>query len=236
LSKGLLFSVRGYMAHFRKVYSNSTSLSYYFPPRTTLMGLVAAAMGKDRDSYYEELDHYDFAVRPITGLRKLISGQTYLDTDQVSLEKLRRIKQGVPTAVELVVADGADYLGYEILVHPLEHSMKEAIKSPVYQLSLGTANMLAWVEDVREEECEEFDHLDGDVHSVTTLKPKLEDFNLWGKDMLKIGIEEGVPRRFDKDRHSGPLSSYFVELNGKPFKVSGDAKGVVCGGKKYAFL
>lgn len=51
----LRFDVVGPMAHFRKFYTNSSSLSYPIPPRTTLMGLLAALLGYDRDAYYEEL-------------------------------------------------------------------------------------------------------------------------------------------------------------------------------------
>lgn len=51
----LTFNVVGPMAHFRKFYTNSSSLSYPLPPRTTLMGLIAALLGYKRDEYYEAL-------------------------------------------------------------------------------------------------------------------------------------------------------------------------------------
>ncbi|BBD73350.1 hypothetical protein HS1genome_1739 [Sulfodiicoccus acidiphilus] len=81
--------IKGKMAHFRKVYSNSTSLSYYFPPRTTVLGIMAAALGMERDSYYEKLNWYDVGVAALTPLRKLVTGEDVLDTDQVSVTKLR---------------------------------------------------------------------------------------------------------------------------------------------------
>ena len=49
----ILFDLAGAMAHFRKFYTNSSSLSYSFPPRTTLCGLIAGMLGMPRDSYYE---------------------------------------------------------------------------------------------------------------------------------------------------------------------------------------
>jgi CRISPR-associated protein, Cas5h family len=69
------------MAHFRKVYSNSTSLSYYFPPRTTVLGIVAAALGLPRDSYYDKLNQLNVGVSAVTPLRKLTVGEDILDTD-----------------------------------------------------------------------------------------------------------------------------------------------------------
>jgi len=49
----ILFDLAGAMAHFRKFYTNSSSLSYSFPPRTTLCGLIAGMLGMPRDSYYD---------------------------------------------------------------------------------------------------------------------------------------------------------------------------------------
>lgn len=50
----LQFDISGKFAHFRKYYANNTALSYSIPPRTTIMGILAAILGKPRDSYYEE--------------------------------------------------------------------------------------------------------------------------------------------------------------------------------------
>lgn len=227
--KALLFHVKGAMAHFRKVFSNSTSLSYYFPPRTTLMGMIAGAMGKERDSYYEELNQYEISVNPLTGLRKIMFGETYLDTDEVSVTSLRKLKQGVPTGREFVVPAGEEFLGYEVVVYPFNEVMMKSLRAPVYPISLGPANMLGWIDQVQEIQCEEFNSISGKINSVSTLKPEIE------KD-IRIAIEEMVPRAFDSGRHSGPLTTYFLEIRGKPVTVKGSAKGVKCGERNYLFL
>lgn len=49
----LAFHLRGKMAHFRKYYSNSSALSYWVPPRTTVIGIIAGLLGMERDTYYE---------------------------------------------------------------------------------------------------------------------------------------------------------------------------------------
>lgn len=54
ISKVLAFDVWGDFAHFRKVYSTASQLTYGIPPRTTLSGLIAAILGLPRDSYYDE--------------------------------------------------------------------------------------------------------------------------------------------------------------------------------------
>jgi len=49
----LSFTVRAPFAHFRKVETSSTRLTYGIPPRTTVNGLVAAILGLEPNSYYE---------------------------------------------------------------------------------------------------------------------------------------------------------------------------------------
>ena len=46
----LTFDLVGKMAHFRKYYANNTAMSFSVPPRTTLMGVLAAILGLPRDS------------------------------------------------------------------------------------------------------------------------------------------------------------------------------------------
>ncbi|HOH98577.1 MAG TPA: CRISPR-associated protein Cas5 [Candidatus Cloacimonadota bacterium] len=45
----------GNLAHFRKFFTNASSLSYTIPPRTAICGLVASILMLPRDSYYQTL-------------------------------------------------------------------------------------------------------------------------------------------------------------------------------------
>jgi len=82
----ILFDLVGHMAHFRRFYTNSSSLSYSFPPRTTICGLVAGILGKQRDSYYEEFStgkcRVGVAVR--TPVRKIVQIVNYVRTKGLS--------------------------------------------------------------------------------------------------------------------------------------------------------
>jgi CRISPR-associated protein Cas5h len=51
--RAVSFTVTGGWAHFRRVDANRTKMTYRLPPRTTVAGLCAAVLGRDRDSYYE---------------------------------------------------------------------------------------------------------------------------------------------------------------------------------------
>lgn len=78
--KIISFHLKGKMAHFRKFYSNSSALSYFMPPRTTICGIVAGLLGRERDGYYEEfsLDNCKIAVAPCKPIKKTMQKLNYL--------------------------------------------------------------------------------------------------------------------------------------------------------------
>ncbi|MDQ7032460.1 MAG: CRISPR-associated protein Cas5 [Desulfonauticus sp.] len=78
----MAFTIAGPMAHFRKFYTNTSALTYPFPPRTTLMGLVAGLLGRKKDSYYESLssERLWIGVRICTPIRIRTYTVNYLFT------------------------------------------------------------------------------------------------------------------------------------------------------------
>lgn len=53
INKVLVYNIKGKTAHFKKYYSNKSSLTYKVPSRTVLMGMVASILKYSRDSYYD---------------------------------------------------------------------------------------------------------------------------------------------------------------------------------------
>lgn len=78
----LSLTVRGPWAHFRRVEGNIVKQSYRLIPRTTVAGLLAAVVGRDRDSYYDVFarDASRVAVEPIAELRTMNLPQNTLST------------------------------------------------------------------------------------------------------------------------------------------------------------
>ena len=76
----VIFDLVGKLAHFRKFYTNSSSLSYPFPPRTTIEGIIAGILGIERDGYYDTLspENCSIAVSPRTKVRSLFQTLNYL--------------------------------------------------------------------------------------------------------------------------------------------------------------
>ncbi|MGI6616108.1 MAG: CRISPR-associated protein Cas5 [Dethiobacteria bacterium] len=103
------FDLTGSMAHFRKYYTNSSSLTYGFPPRTVLMGVVAAILGMERDSYYETMDRGRFSIAVKVPGRRLMQTVNYTRTKTEDLTVIRKlgIVPGTQIPLELLVPDGA---------------------------------------------------------------------------------------------------------------------------------
>lgn len=71
INKIISFKISGMFAHFRKFYTNASSLSYLIPPRSTLVGMLASMLKIPRDDYYELLseDAIKVSVSIPEGLR-----------------------------------------------------------------------------------------------------------------------------------------------------------------------
>lgn len=162
----LCFKISGKLAHFRKYYANNTAFSFTIPPRTTLMGMVAAAIGLERDSYYELLasENIHFGVRVLTPLKKsfhrlnFLSIKTLGDLSKKMSSDFRGEGGRIQTPFEVVSGWDLtkDEVAYQVFISPTEQGKKifENIKSrflnlnPVFNISLGVANFGATMKDV----------------------------------------------------------------------------------------
>lgn len=162
----LCFKISGKLAHFRKYYANNTAFSFTIPPRTTLMGMVAAVMGLERDSYYELLasENIHFGVRVLTPLKKsfhrlnFLSIKTLGDLSKKMSSDFRGEGGRIQTPFEVVSGLDLrkDEVVYQIFISPAEDGGKifENIKghflhaNPVFNVTLGVANFGASIYDV----------------------------------------------------------------------------------------
>lgn len=72
MDKVLVFDLIGEYAHFRKYYTTTSPLTFLFPPRTAVLGLVGAILGYEKDTWVESLapEVCDIAVQIISSDRK----------------------------------------------------------------------------------------------------------------------------------------------------------------------
>jgi CRISPR-associated protein Cas5h len=69
----LSFTVSGPWGHFKRVGRSVTKQTYRVPPRTTVAGMLAAIVGRPRDSYYDVfgVDNAAVAITPLSELRTI---------------------------------------------------------------------------------------------------------------------------------------------------------------------
>jgi len=163
----LCFKISGKLAHFRKYYANNTAFSFTIPPRTSLMGIVAAAMGWQRDSYYENLasENIRFGVRVLTPLKKSFHRLNFLSIKSLGdmAKKWSSDFRGeggrIQTPFEIVSGWDLprDMVSYQIFLSPTEtgkdtfEDIKNQIQKnqPVFNITLGIASFSATISDVR---------------------------------------------------------------------------------------
>jgi len=82
VDKIVIIDIWGEFAHFRKGYTSTSPLTYPFPTRTSLAGLISSIIGLKRDSYYElfNKENSSLALQIINPIRKIRITQNLIDT------------------------------------------------------------------------------------------------------------------------------------------------------------
>jgi len=82
IDKTLVFDIWGDYGYFRRGYTTTSTISYPFPSRTTLAGIISGIMGYDRDSYYDIFgpSNSAFALQIMKPIKKVRMNLNLIDT------------------------------------------------------------------------------------------------------------------------------------------------------------
>ncbi|MCP4156604.1 MAG: CRISPR-associated protein Cas5 [bacterium] len=117
----LSFKLSGKFAHFKKFYTNSSSLSYIVPPRTVITGLLGSILELPRDSYYdifaEEKCKVSVSVSPAAVIKKITQSINMLHADYHKL-LTKGTGKVMPSQckLELLVSAPGRFIEYDIYV------------------------------------------------------------------------------------------------------------------------
>lgn len=249
----LVCDLEGAFAHFRKYYTNSSSLSYSFPTPTSIAGLIAGIMGLERDSYYELFSSKNFysAVEICTPVRKIIQTVNYVFA--TSMSDVNKVKGSTQVPLELVVSKHTDRTKYSKLKYRLyfthrDRNILSEIKDRlvnqkfIYPPYLGVTECigkLSFVSEINPEEVSVI--LFGEKIKVDTTC----NIDVIEKGSLDIKLDSGLgyikeimPTEFDNDRYLVSSKSYIYEQNGNgiyaafkvpvlSFKLNEEIKNIV---------
>ena len=240
----LSFRISGKMAHFRKYYANNTAFSFSIPPRTTLMGIVAAALGLPKNSYYGDMssEKVKFGIRVLSPLKKSFHRLNFLsiksngDLAKKFSSDFRGEGGRIQTPFEIVtpINLSSGDVAYQVFLmsNDKEPGFFEGIKNhlqnkePVYNITLGTANFSARISNVflfdddkiRVNEAEEYIYLHSAVPSnfVDDLKFIKEEY-----DSYNFVEEDMLPGDFigNNNREVRKMNQLLFSTTPHPLRV-----------------
>ncbi len=238
----LAFHLRGKMAHFRKYYSNSAALSYWVPPRTTIVGILAGLLGMERDSYYNDfsLSECYISLALCSPIKKTMQKMNLLMI-KGSNDLNGSAEYHSQTATEFIIPMelAIGYIDYKVWVHHKNKYIQDSLKkilSPVYEsfycshgisVALGSAQNLGWIETDR-------------IYQGEILKQKNEIRNISSivsvKDLCKLELvrdnkysyfKEDLPLEFDFERKLTAKGKANFIINAAGSGIQGNANNLV---------
>jgi CRISPR-associated protein Cas5h len=245
--KVLIFDVRGPMAHFRKYYTNSSSLSYLFPPRTVVTGLIAGLLGlpseiyakEDEEPYYERFggDISLVAVSVRTKVTRMMQTVNYLATDDFPTKTpdklLWKMTGGeighTQIPLEIILPENGNEITYRVYFYHANEEIYDEFKQRleeqrfVFPPYMGITEFLASIEYIAEGKVSKNPKQEVELNSVCKLKEVELDFS--GDDLQYI--TEKMPTGFLNDRTPKQAEEYVLEVKGGIMKVK-LKEGVVC--------
>lgn len=151
MDRVLVFDIWGDYAHFKKYYTTTSPLSFSFPPRTTVAGIISAIIGLDKNEYLKFFAKKDASIglRICQPIKKVRIAENLIDTK---------------TAISMGKIKNRTQIRFEFLKDPkyrvyINHSdkdmytkLKDYLKShkSVFTLSLGLSENLANFEYIGE--------------------------------------------------------------------------------------
>lgn len=237
--KMMIFDLWGKFAHFRKFYTNSSSLSYSVPPRTTIEGMIGALLGYERDSYYEILnsDNLHLAVRKVGKTKKIMQSLNYIKA--TGSGDLISPKSHTQIPFELIAGDKKIRYRFYV-VHEDEKIMSEIIERisnnrPAYPLCFGSAPFGCYINYIDQVEYEMVKSNKHEIISTVIKNDKIKEINI--EKIEGSLIKERMPRNFKENRIIKDVTTYIYEEEGKPLEVKINGEYVkLSNGENIVFL
>lgn len=222
--KMLVFDIWGDFAHFKRIETTTSPLTYPFPMGTALSGLVAAIIGLERDSYYEIFSHQNllFGVRILNPIRKTRINLSFINT-KYGTTLLEVVRTGNPphTLIPLELIKDPKYRIY-LQFNPSLTNLQEKLKKCLeehetfYTPYLGISELIANFEFVGEFDGEYIEaKKEEEIHSVL----KIESVGIVPEEGKRYG-RETIPLYMDTDRKVIEYGEVVYEMNGQPIRIN----------------
>ena len=221
--KVLVFDIAGRCAHFRKYYTNSSSLTYSVPPRTTICGLIAGILGIERDAYYDQFTpgKADIGVQILKPARKVMQMVNYMKI----LGPKDFIQPKNHTQIPFEILTGDEGVAYRIYFSSNQAEIMDRMTEYVregrswYPPYLGAAPFQCSISYVCDAEAD-YATRAGQIRVSSLVR--VESIKEKTLDILSEPVSlyrENMPRYFEEGRTLHETASYLYDVNGKALKM-----------------
>jgi len=237
----LVFDLTGKFAHFGNFYTNSTCLSYPFPPRTAIAGLLASIMKFESNEYHSQFSPQDvrIASRIVSPYRTEIVAINHINTkiEYFDIEKREFMRGRTQIPHQMIFPRDMTKLRYRIYVSLREgykfntkdgkvslKGLYKKIKNKNfgYGIYLGIATCKADIENPRIYEAEEYEIEKGCVRIATVVPLKLIKAFTGNVKEVRVSLDS-ITIAFDNERT--PLGTLEVVWNVDGEAFSADVSG-----------
>lgn len=236
----LVFDLKGSLGHFRKFYTNSSSLTYTCPPRTTATGLIAGILGIARDSYYETFSTNNCKIaisirRPIKKIMQTVNYLRTKDSDGYSTSGgvinhfIQRKISTYPTPLELIIPENPkNEIAYRFYFSHKDERVMEKLAERiqkglyVYPPYLGLSEFLGEVDFVATINKEQVTSIPSNTTAdiITACNADLiEALDYENGPTIFQYIEEKMPIEFGKGRVIRKKGRIIHEQKGLPIRA-----------------
>lgn len=217
--KCLVFDVWGDFAHYRKFYTTSSPITFSFPPRTAVAGMISAIIGLKKEEYIKFFtkDKAYIALRILNPVKKSRISYNLIDTKTAKM--MSKIVNRTQVTFELlkdpkfrIYFYHEDKQIYEKLKTCLENH--ESFYTPCLGLSEFIANFSYVGEfELSEKDNEDYVLLQSIVpFNSEQLKVEFEDMKEYFKDT--------IPNEMNENREVTEYLKVLYERNGKSIKCN----------------
>lgn len=233
--KTLVFDIWGDYAHFRKYFTTSSPLTFSFPPKTSIYGVLGAILGLDKKEYLNSFQdkECEVAISIINEIKKTRVPINYINTkDAIDMSKIKS-----RTQVNLEILKDCKY---RIYVKHKNNKIYEALKAMLiekkccYTISLGLSEFIANFNYIGEFEVEEVKG-NNELVEISSIIKFDED--------IKIKIEEDreymkdtIYNEMNLERETTEFLSILYERTGKTIVTNISEYSLIAGGDRVVFI
>lgn len=231
----VVFDIWGDYGHFKKLHTTASPLTFSFPPPTAVIGMVAAILGIDKESYWDtfSLDNTRVAVKLMKPVKKIRVGVNVIETKSAG-PMYNRIKQRSQIKYEYL-KDAHYRIFFSHDDQTLMAKLNDMLQNhkTTYTLSLGSAQMLAEFCYIGQYEAQGVPA--GDYVQVGSVFPLEENQKTDGVDIKfdknKHYTKEIVSTRMDTNRQVLDYKAVLFDMNAGG--ITADREGIVKVGDEY---